>query len=126
MLGEVIGSVGAKHTLDLELPVKITVKIPTSGKTGQKWGTILNFYFLEPLLVFQLQLGFVFFHELRDVVGGAEEAVPLLVIESDGEAAEAIDADAAFFAYFEDEVAAAFLGLDFLFELGEFGFKFFV
>lgn len=77
-------------------------------------------------LFFELQPGLVFFHEGLYVVGSAQETVPLLVVESDGEPAQAVDADAAFFSDFEDEVSAALFGFDFFFELRQFGFEFFV
>ena len=77
-------------------------------------------------LLFQLQFSFVVFHELLNVSGSSEEAIPLLVVQSDGKAAQTVDTDAAFFADFEDKVATAFLGFDFLFQLGQFRFKFFV
>ena len=41
----------------------------------------------------------------------------MLVIKSDRETAQAIDADAALLPDLEDEVAAAFFGFDFFFQL---------
>ena len=74
-------------------------------------------------MLFELQLRLVVFHELLDLIGGAEQAVPLLIVESDGETAETIDADTAFFSDFKDQVSAAFLGFDFIFQLRKFRFQ---
>src|SRR5271169_5369628 len=43
-------------------------------------------------LFLQLQSRFVFFHEFLDLVSGAQQAVPLLVVERHRETSQAIDA----------------------------------
>jgi len=47
-------------------------------------------------LQFELARGFLFFEESFEFWDGFEQAGPLFIIECDGEAPEAIDADAAF------------------------------
>ena len=59
-------------------------------------------------LQFEFAGGFLFFEEGFEFLGGAEQADPLFVIESDGESSEAIDADAAFFAYAKIEGTTLF------------------
>src|SRR5258705_13096737 len=78
------------------------------------------------LLLFELELagGFVFLEEFAELRHGVEEADPLFVIERDGKAAEAVDADAAFFADAKFERAAAAARL--LFHFRDFCFEFFV
>src|ERR1700722_8260933 len=77
-------------------------------------------------LFLQLQLGFVLFQKSFDIRGGAQQAVPLLVVERDRETAQAVDADAALFADFKNQVSAAFLDFAFLFQLRQLRFQFFV
>src|SRR5579863_6658274 len=77
-------------------------------------------------LLFELELRFVFFHEALDVGGGTEQAVPLLVVERDRKAAQAVHAHAAFFADLENQVAAAFLDFYFFFQLRQLRFQFLV
>src|SRR6267143_2851661 len=79
------------------------------------------------LFLLQLELagGFVFFEEFAELRHGVDEADPLFVIERDGKAAEAVNADAAFFADAKFEgAAAAAAGLFFHFR--DFCFQFFV
>jgi len=59
-------------------------------------------------LQFEFACGLLFFKEGFEFWDRFEQAGPLLVIECDGEAAEAIDADAAFFADAKIESAASF------------------
>src|ERR1039458_10067259 len=91
------------------------VKIPALSQRTRKNGALGPVIWLTLLFEFQARL--VFFHEGLDLIGCAQQAVPLLVVESDGKTAEAVDADAALLADFEDQVAAAFLGFDFFFQL---------
>src|SRR5215469_8163596 len=77
-------------------------------------------------LLFELELRLVLFHELLDVVGGVEKAIPLLVVQRDGKAPQAVDAHAALFSDLKDQVSAAFLGFDLFFQLSQFRFEFVV
>src|ERR1700730_1597959 len=77
------------------------------------------------LLQFELAGGFIFFEEFAELGCGFEQANPLFVIKRDGKAAEAIDADATFFADAKFEgLARAAAGL--FFHLRNFCLKFFV
>ena len=60
------------------------------------------------LFGFQLQPVLVFFEEGSEPIGCAEEAHPLLVIECDRKAAQAVDADAALLAHPEFQAAQLF------------------
>ena len=77
-------------------------------------------------LLFQLQLRFVFFHKRLDVVRRAQQAVPLLVVQRDRKAAQAVYADPTLLSDLENQVAAALLDFDFLYQLSQFCFEFFV
>ena len=50
------------------------------------------------LLLFQFELGLVFFKKHFQLIGGSQESISLFVIEGHGKPTESIDADAAFFA----------------------------
>src|SRR5580700_7231828 len=87
----------------------------TTGRVSYRFGGLL---FLE------FEAVFVFFEEFAEVFGHVEEADPLLVVERDREAAQAIDADAALFtdAKFQCPLFAAF---GFFLEFGDARHQFF-
>jgi len=55
--------------------------------------------------IFKLQAAFVFLEESAEIVSGVEQTNPLLVVESDRKAPEAIDAHSALFTNAEFEPA---------------------
>jgi len=62
-------------------------------------GTAWRWIGLSLLLRFELESVLVFFQECAQVLRRVQQAYPLLVVKRDGEAAEAVDADAAFFSH---------------------------
>src|ERR1700736_2048950 len=78
-----------------------------------------------PASALQLELRLVFFQKFAEFIGGVEQAVPLLVVESHGKAAQAIDAYASLVGHAKFQATGAARALLFL-QLGETGFEFFV
>jgi len=77
------------------------------------------------LAVLQLQRGLVGLDKLTELIGLVKQPGPLLVVQGDRKSAQAIDADAAFFADLEVE-SAALTSLELLFRLRQFGFQFLI
>src|ERR1051325_5284428 len=75
--------------------------------------------------LFQLELGFVFFQKSTEIVSLVKQPRPLLEIKRDGEASQAINANAAFFADAELQRSCAF-GCDLLLQFSKAGFHLFI
>src|SRR5215469_3633170 len=95
-------------------------RLQCAGTSRSRRTSILS----SPLLVFQLEPRLVFLEEFAQVVGHVEQADPLLVIERDREAAQAIDADAALFPHAKFQ-RALFSAFGLFFEFGDARHEFF-
>src|SRR5580698_2941002 len=64
-------------------------------------------------LFLQFQLRLVVLEKRFDFLGCAQQAIPLLIVKGDREAAETVNADPSLFTDLENQIAAAFLDFDF-------------